>query len=116
MKASLTAAAGRYTKEVDGSYKQTPPLSQFILPLSYKQENMLHLSSVMRVILPFLIYSFLFFCVSAGFKRGADPGMPEPTVLRYCVHAPFVWGGIANVTGSMSAHPLGLERHRDFRW
>uniref|UniRef100_A0A3B3QKY5 Mitochondrial import receptor subunit TOM7 homolog n=1 Tax=Paramormyrops kingsleyae TaxID=1676925 RepID=A0A3B3QKY5_9TELE len=45
-----------------------------------------------------------------GFKRGSDPGMPEPTVLRYCVHAPFVCGGGGG--GSMSAYPLGLERRR----
>uniref|UniRef100_A0A667YMJ3 Mitochondrial import receptor subunit TOM7 homolog n=2 Tax=Euacanthomorphacea TaxID=123369 RepID=A0A667YMJ3_9TELE len=28
-----------------------------------------------------------------GFKRGADPGMPEPTVLRCTTPCHLYWGG-----------------------
>ncbi|KAK2502664.1 hypothetical protein MC885_006345, partial [Smutsia gigantea] len=29
-------------------------------------------------------WGFIPLVIYLGFKRGADPGMPEPTVLRYC--------------------------------
>uniref|UniRef100_A0A2I2Y3Y7 Mitochondrial import receptor subunit TOM7 homolog n=1 Tax=Gorilla gorilla gorilla TaxID=9595 RepID=A0A2I2Y3Y7_GORGO len=30
-------------------------------------------------------WGFIPLVIYLGFKRGADPGMPEPTVLRYCL-------------------------------
>uniref|UniRef100_A0A8D2PH76 Uncharacterized protein n=1 Tax=Zosterops lateralis melanops TaxID=1220523 RepID=A0A8D2PH76_ZOSLA len=36
-------------------------------------------------------------CFASGFKRGADPGMPEPTIWRYVlfqmyIYKPVFWG------------------------
>lgn len=51
--------------------------------LASSQNAKTELDSVFFVTFPNNIcLTSLWFCF-AGFKRGADPGMPEPTVLRY---------------------------------
>uniref|UniRef100_A0A8C0EE15 Uncharacterized protein n=1 Tax=Bubo bubo TaxID=30461 RepID=A0A8C0EE15_BUBBB len=51
----------------------------------------------------FYIYMYVM-CFTSGFKRGADPGMPEPTIWRYVsvpnVHANSVQ--VATILGVTS--------------